>query len=201
MNNRSSFQLLLDHAEVMIIDGQKYERLPAMAEARVQYNGGLTLLNWLADGKPADSHRMDILRERVHGLLANVCYRKREFEQAASHLEEQLALHAKLFGASALGLVDIYVSLSNTYLTRQNKISEARAAAEKAFEIVTENGSQASASAIFVNYYICLCERSVGNKAAAAVAIKRAVVMLDANPSILSLVEANVIRALAGEFA
>ncbi len=201
MNKRSSFQLLLDHAEIMIIDGQKYESVPAMAEARLQYNGALTLLNWLAEDKPTDSQRMDILRERVHGILASVCQRKRELEPAVAHWEAQLALHTKSYGANAIGLVDIYVSLCKTYLEHLNKPSEARAVAEKAFEIFTENGSQASASAIFVNYYLCLCERVAGNKAAAAVAINRAVAMLDANPSIISPVEANVIRALASEFA
>lgn len=201
MNKRSSFQRLLAHAVVMVNNGQKYQRVTAVAEARMQYNGAIALLDLLADEKSVDSPRVDALLEHVHGLLARICCNGREFEPAVAHWEEQLALHAKLYGANAIGLVDISVSLCKNYLEHLNKPSEARAVAGKACEIVTENGSQAGASAIYVYYYLCLCERGAGNKAAAAVALNRALAMLDANPSIISRVEAHVIRSLASEFA
>lgn len=201
MNKRSSFQRLLAHAKIMVHNGQKYQMVTAMAEARLQYDAALAVLNGLAADTTMASQEVDTLLERVHGILARICRDRREFEQAATHWQEQLALHAKLFGASAIGLVDIYVSLCNIYLIRQNKVIEAKAAAEKAFVILTETGSQASASAIFVNYYLCLCERSAGNRAVAEVAINRALAILEANPSIIPPVEAHVIRALASEFA
>lgn len=201
MNKRSSFQRLLAHAKIMVHNGQKYQRVTAVAEARMQYNGALALLDLLADEKSVDSPSVDALLEQVHGILARICCDRREFEPAATHWEEQLALHAKLYGANAIGLVDIYVSLCKNYLEHLNKPSEARAVAGKACEIVAENGSQAGASAIYVYYYLYLCERGAGNNAVAAVALKRALAILDANPSIVSPVEAHVIRLLASDFA
>ncbi|MDO8644172.1 MAG: hypothetical protein Q7S00_04295, partial [bacterium] len=55
-----------------------------------------------------------------------------------SYPKEQIAQHAKSFGDSASGLVDIYVSLCGVYLNHLNKVSDARAAAEKALEILAE---------------------------------------------------------------
>lgn len=201
MDNRKSFQRLLDHAETMVQCGQEYEGFSAMPEARMQYDAALAVLNVLAADTTVARQEAVVPLERVHGLLASLCQRKREFEQAANHWKEQIAQHAKSFGDSASGLVDIYVSLCGVYLNHLNKVSDARAAAEKALEILAENGSQVSSSAIFVNYYLCLCHRSAGNKAAAAVALNRAVAMLDFNPALITPVEANVIRALASEFA
>lgn len=201
MDNRKAFQRLLDHAETMVQCGQEYEGLNAMTEARMQYEAALAVLNVLAAVSTVARQEAVVPLERVHGLLACICKRKREFEQAAVHWEEQIALQVKSCGDSASGLVDIYVSLCDVYLHHLNKESAAKAAAEKALEILAEDGSQVCASAVFVNYYLCLCERSAGNKAAAAVALKRALAILDVNPSIIPRVEAHVIRALAGEFA
>lgn len=201
MNKGSSFQRLLAHAKIMVNCGQKYEQVRAIADARLQYDAALAVLNGLAADTTTASQVVDVLRERVHGLLASICDRRREFELAAMHWEEQLALQVKSFGANAIGLVDIYVSLSKTYLDHLNKVSEAKAAAEKACEIVAENGSQNSASAIYANYYLCLCELSNGNKAAAVVALNRALAMLDANPSSVPPIATKIIRIVASEFA
>lgn len=201
MDNSKSFQVLLDQTELMISTGQTCEQVTAMVAARMQYDAALAVLKTLAAYTAMASQKVDILLERVHGLLASICDRSREYEQAVRHWEEQLALHGKVFGDRAHGLVDIYVSLSNIYLERLNKVAEAKAAAEKAFEILSENSCEVSASAIKVNFHLGLCELRTGNKAAAAVAFERALAMLDANPSLVTPIEDIVIRKHARELA
>jgi tetratricopeptide (TPR) repeat protein len=138
MDNHNLFQLLLDRVKALISAGLKHEQKQEMANARIQYEAALAELKTFAADTTmvrSDEEKICDMCQHVHGILASICERSSEYQQAANHWEEQLALSTKLYGDRCIILLGIHVSLSHTYF-KLRKEDEGKAAAARAYEVI-----------------------------------------------------------------